>query len=124
MRHVFGAAVLAAAALVTVSTLSIAHAIEVSPPDEKSGAKTQAQGISGYDYMRSSGAKQVRLKMENVGNEKVYSSFIDGVLVANARVPMAPMMTDPDTTNFNQYIRSSSDAITQAGVDPKALGLT
>jgi hypothetical protein len=79
-----------------------------------------------YDYTLSNGSKQFRLKMESVGNEKVYSSFVDGVLIANARVPIAaqPSATTADANSFNQYVKASSDALAEAGLDPKALGLT
>ena len=119
MRRVVKVSVLAVATLM-LSAAQLVHAEGLSPAEDKSGSMKHA--LSAYDYMVSTGSKQVRLKMESVGGDKVYSSFIDGTLIANVRVP--EVVSASDATAFNQYVKASSDALTQAGVDPKTVGLS
>ena len=122
MRRMFGVATLAVMAVLTVSAFSLARAAQVSPAEDKSASMRHAP--SAYDYLLSSGTKQVRLKMENIGGEKVYSSFVDGVLIANGRIPATSTLSYTDAASFNQYVKTSSDALAEAGLNPKALGLT
>jgi hypothetical protein len=79
--------------------------------------------ISAYDYQITSDGKHVRLKMESVKGERVYSSFVDGALIASARIQEASQKTG-DAIAFNEYLKASSAALVQAGVDPKSVGLS
>jgi hypothetical protein len=93
----------------------------MSPLQGQSGLT--GQNISSYDYTISNAGKQIRLKMESIKGERVYSSFVDGVLIASARMPEASDKTG-DPRAFDRYLKASSDALVQAGVDPKIVGLS
>src|SRR5262249_9768974 len=78
------------AAALAIATAWCAPGLVQAEQMSPNGDEPAGHNISAYDYQITSDGKLIRLKMESVKGERVYSSFIDGAVIASVRIPDAP----------------------------------